>query len=164
MISMIRIDDRLIHGQVVFVWTEYLGVDHIVVANDKVVKNDVQKMLLKMVVPDTIKCNILGVSDAIEILNNPKAENLKILVVVNNPADARRIIEKVKNIPLVNIASYGLIINDLFLKKKVCDTIYVTDEDVKEFNATINTGIKVEYQAVPTNPVQDLSEMLNKIQ
>lgn len=164
MISMIRIDDRLIHGQVVFVWTEYLGVDHIVVANDKVVKNDVQKMLLKMVVPDTIKCNILGVSDAIEILNNPKAENLKILVVVNNPADARRIIEKVKNIPLVNIASYGLIINDLFLKKKVCDTIYVTDEDVKEFNAIINTGIKVEYQAVPTNPVQDLSEMLNKIQ
>ena len=42
MIKMLRIDDRLIHGQIAVVWSKELGVDRIVVANDKVAVNDVQ--------------------------------------------------------------------------------------------------------------------------
>lgn len=43
MISLIRIDDRLIHGQVAVVWTKHLGVNRILVANDQIVNNDVQR-------------------------------------------------------------------------------------------------------------------------
>lgn len=43
MISLVRIDDRLIHGQVAVVWTKHLGVNRILVANDQIVNNDVQK-------------------------------------------------------------------------------------------------------------------------
>lgn len=51
MIKMLRIDDRLIHGQIAVVWSKELGVDRIVVANDKVAVNDVQKATLKMAAP-----------------------------------------------------------------------------------------------------------------
>lgn len=163
MISMIRIDDRLIHGQVAFVWTKHLGVNRIIIANDQIAKNDVQKMSLKMATPDTAKCSILTVNDAIDVLNDPRAENLKILVLVNNPADVRRLIEKVKNVPLVNVANYGRITSDLASKKKVCDTLYVTDEDIAEFHKIINSGIKTEYQVVPTDKPQAVSDMLKKL-
>lgn len=43
MISLVRIDDRLIHGQVAVVWTKHLGVNRILVANDQIVNNEVQK-------------------------------------------------------------------------------------------------------------------------
>ncbi len=48
MISLVRIDDRLIHGQVAVVWTKHLGVNRILVANDQIVNNEVQKMSLRM--------------------------------------------------------------------------------------------------------------------
>ena len=53
MISLVRIDDRLIHGQVAVVWTKHLGVNRILVANDQIVNNEVQKMSLRMAAPDT---------------------------------------------------------------------------------------------------------------
>lgn len=160
MISMVRIDERLIHGQVAFVWTKYLGVNRIIVANDSVARNDIQKMSLKMAVPDTTKCSILAIDEAINVLNDPRAKTLKILIVVNNPADARKIVEKVDEVPFINISNYGLLSRDLSLKKKITDTIYVTDDDIEEFNKIFEYGKRVEYQVVPTNPVKSLEGLL----
>jgi PTS system mannose-specific IIB component len=160
MISMVRIDERLIHGQVAFVWTKYLGVNRIIVANDNVARNDIQKMSLKMAVPDTTKCSILAIDEAINVLNDPRAKTLKILIVVNNPADARKIVEKVEEVPFINISNYGLLSRDLSLKKKITDTIYVTDDDIQEFNKIFEYGKRVEYQVVPTNPVKSLEGLL----
>ncbi|CUU49352.1 PTS system mannose/fructose/N-acetylgalactosamine-transporter subunit IIB [Clostridium beijerinckii] len=160
MISMVRIDDRLIHGQVAFVWTKHLGVNRIIVANDSVAKNDIQKMSLKMAVPDTIKCSILTLDEAINVLNDPRGKSLKILIVVNNPADARKIIEKVDDVPYVNISNYGLLSRDISAKRKVTDTIYATEDDIEEFNKIFKYGKRVEYQVVPTSPVKSLEGLL----
>lgn len=160
MISMLRIDDRLIHGQVAFVWTKHLEVNRIIVANDSVAKNDIQKMSLKMAVPDTIKCSILTLDEAINVLNDPRGKSLKILIVVNNPADARKIIEKVDDVPYVNISNYGLLSRDISAKRKVTDTIYATEDDIEEFNKIFKYGKRVEYQVVPTSPVKSLKGLL----
>ena len=160
MISMVRIDERLIHGQVAFVWTKYLGVNRIIVANDSVSKNDIQKMSLKMAVPDTVKCSVLAIDESINVLNDPRAKTFKILIVVNNPADARKIVEKVEGVPFVNISNYGLLSRELSTKKKVTDTIYVTNDDIEEFNKIFKYGKRVEYQVVPTSPAKSLEGLL----
>jgi PTS system mannose-specific IIB component len=98
MISLVRIDDRLIHGQVAVVWTKHLGVNRILVANDQIVNNEVQKMSLRMAAPDTAKCAIMAVKDAGDVLNDPRSEAMKIMVIVNNAADARRLVEQVPGI------------------------------------------------------------------
>lgn len=61
MITLLRIDNRLIHGQVAMVWTRHLQANRIIVANDEVVKNEVQKAALKMACPPTAKCSVLAV-------------------------------------------------------------------------------------------------------
>jgi PTS system mannose-specific IIB component len=86
MISLVRIDDRLIHGQVAVVWTKHLGVNRILVANDQIVHNDVQK--IRMAAPDTAKCGIMALEDAADVLNDPRSETMKIMVIINNAADA----------------------------------------------------------------------------
>lgn len=50
-ITALRVDDRLIHGQVAMTWTKQLAVQGIVVANDEVANDNTQKMALKMAVP-----------------------------------------------------------------------------------------------------------------
>lgn len=66
MIIQIRVDDRLIHGQIAVVWSKQFNTTHMVVANDKAAANEVQQMALKMATPSGIKVLIRSVDDAIK--------------------------------------------------------------------------------------------------
>lgn len=160
MVKMLRIDDRLIHGQIAVVWSKELGVDRIVVANDKVVKNDVQKATLKMAAPSTIKCSILSVDDACDIFNDPRAEGMKILAIVNNTTDAKRICEKTNKIELFNVGNYGLISENVKDKKKVGDTFYVDETDVENLKAIVDMEIPSVYQLVPTKAAKEIKDLI----
>ena len=162
MIALMRIDNRLIHGQVALVWTKHLGVNRIIVANDDVVKNEVQVATLKMACPSSAKCSVLTVEDAVSVLNDPRAQSLKIFIVVNNPTDARRIAEAVKDVPKVNISNYGHLGNDLNSRTKITDTVYITEQDFEEFARIRDTGKPCQYQVVPDNQPVDMYELIKK--
>ncbi|MFI3618914.1 PTS sugar transporter subunit IIB [Enterococcus avium] len=161
MISMIRLDERLIHGQVAVVWSRYLGVDRIVVANDEILNNETQIMALKMSVPAGIKAFFVSVDKAIALLNNPKSNDLKILVVIDNPKDALKIAEKVQNIPLINLGNYGRMNNpEGKEKRQLSKTIFVSEQDEQVLRQLIDTGVKVNIQPVPTDQDISLNEVL----
>ncbi|WP_394526106.1 PTS system mannose/fructose/N-acetylgalactosamine-transporter subunit IIB [Lacrimispora sp. JR3] len=160
MITMLRIDDRLIHGQIAVLWTKQLSVTHIIVANDKVAANEIQKASLKMAAPANLKCNIMPVQDAIDVVNDPRAKDLKILVIVNNTEDAKTIALKANDLQLFNVGNYGLISEDVSGKKKLGDTFYVNEEDEENLKAILQTGVKSIYQLVPTKPEKPISELI----
>ena len=58
-IVLVRVDDRLIHGQVAVGWTRTVGANHIVVANDEVARDATQKSLLKLAAPVGVKVSTL---------------------------------------------------------------------------------------------------------
>lgn len=93
-------------------------------------------MSLRMAAPDTAKCAIMAVKDAGDILNDPRSEAMKIMVIVNNAADARRLVEQADGIKTLNVANFGRITDNLAAKKRISDTVYVTPEDVADFHAT----------------------------
>ena len=106
MIEQIRVDDRLIHGQVAVVWSKQFGTKHMVVANDAAANNEVQQMTLKMATPDGVKLLIRGVDDAIKVFNNPKSENVKMFVLTNSCVDALKIAQNCK-VQSINVANVG---------------------------------------------------------
>lgn len=69
MIVCLRVDERLIHGQVAMTWTKELKLNGLVVASDEAASNELQKMTLKMAVPEGIKCIIKSVEDVTTILD-----------------------------------------------------------------------------------------------
>src|SRR3712207_8295438 len=89
MITQIRVDDRLIHGQVAVVWTKELNTPLLVVANDDAAKNEVMQMTLKMAVPSGMKLLIRSVDEAIKIFNDPRGKDKRMFVIVNKVSDAR---------------------------------------------------------------------------
>ena len=107
MIKLFRIDERLIHGQIAIKWSRHTGVDSIVVANDHAAENVMIQKSLKMAAPPGIKTVIKTLDAAIATLNDPRCEPLKVLVLVNSPADALKMVRAVKGIPFVNIGNYG---------------------------------------------------------
>lgn len=107
MIVQVRVDDRLIHGQVALVWTKELNASAILVANDEASKNDVAQMTMKMAAPSGKKLLIREVSEAIDVLNDPRGQAMKIFVITNCVKDAYEVAKNVLEIKEVNVANAG---------------------------------------------------------
>jgi PTS system mannose-specific IIB component len=108
MILSLRIDERLIHGQIAMSWSKTLNLQGIVVANDDASSDELQKMSLKMAAPSGVKAIVLSIKDAAGLLNNPRSANMRLMVITTTIADALSLIDKVNgNIEQVNIGNAG---------------------------------------------------------
>ena len=105
MIVCLRVDERLIHGQVAMTWTKELKLNGLVVASDEAASNELQKMTLKMAVPEGIKCIIKSVEDVTTILDDPRSESMRLMVLVPMVKDAVTLCKRYKNIEMVNIGA-----------------------------------------------------------
>lgn len=161
MIKMLRVDERLIHGQVAVSWTKILGITHIVLINNSVVKNDMQKMTLKMAVPAGVKLAIKDVEGGIKLLKDPRTEKMKILIVVKNPFDALKVAQEIKNIDLINLGNYGLLpSNSKKEQKELVNCIRVNEDDLNALNSIAKLGIPFEAQLTPDAPKKDMIKLL----
>lgn len=68
MISLMRIDDRLIHGQVAFGWSTSLGINVILVVNDEAKNDQMKAMALNLAKPNNVTLYIRGVQESGEIV------------------------------------------------------------------------------------------------
>ncbi|MBQ3994013.1 MAG: PTS sugar transporter subunit IIB, partial [Erysipelotrichaceae bacterium] len=70
MLKLIRLDERLIHGQIAIKWSRHTGVDRIIVANDAAAENSVIQQSLMMAAPATCKTAIVSIDKAVALMNN----------------------------------------------------------------------------------------------
>ncbi|MEP7322557.1 MAG: PTS sugar transporter subunit IIB [Saprospiraceae bacterium] len=157
MIKLIRIDDRLVHGQVSFTWTPSLGIDCIVVTNDKVVKDDFQKMTLGLAKPAGVKLLIKSVVDSIVFLNDEKNKHLKILVLINSVKDAHSLAIGVAGIHSINFG--GLRVREG--AKLISKAIAVTEEDIVLIKELLQRDIELEIRQVPTDEKIKVSALIS---
>lgn len=108
MVIELRIDERLAHGQVCVSWSKFFQATHLIIANDAVADDSLQKSIMKMGIPENIKSMFCTVDKAAELINNPKADTLRMFVIVNCPKDAEKLVEATKQrIKDVNLANFG---------------------------------------------------------
>lgn len=161
MIKMMRVDDRLIHGQVAVMWSRELGIQRIIVASDQIAANAIQVNALKMAAPAGVKAAILPIDKAVEILNDPRASQMKILVISNNPEDLLKVAEKIEEKPVLNVANYGRIGGGaLSSKTKISESVYVTDHDTEVLDRINGLGLPIIHQPLPGDPGQDFMKLL----
>lgn len=162
MIKMVRLDERLIHGQIAIKWSRHTGVDRIIVADDAAASNSVVQKSLMMAAPATCKTAIKSVDDAIKLMNDPRAEHLKILTIVSNPTDLCKVLANVKDIPLVNIGNYGRIATAKPGEERHTyrANLYAYPEEVEEFKKALSYGVETVYQTTPEDAPEHLDKVL----
>ena len=84
-ISAVRIDGRLIHGQVANLWTTKLGVTRIMVIDDKVAASDIEKSGLKLARPAGIDLSVLSEKVAADHIKRGGYDSQKVFIVVKRP-------------------------------------------------------------------------------
>lgn len=162
-ITALRIDDRLIHGQVAMTWTRQLKVQGILVANDDAASDNTQKMALKMAVPSGIKVLIKPVEEAIRVLNYPKASKMRILVLTRTVKDALRIRKSVEEIGFLNLGNTGRFDGiDLSEKQIITPTIMLTEQEAEAAKELAKLDSKFCMQQVPNDEQKLVKDVLGE--
>lgn len=86
-INLVRIDDRLIHGQVATVWSKEANAQRIIICSDEVAKDQIRKTLLLQVGPPGVKVSVVDVAKAVRVYNNPKYEKDTVFFLYTCPQD-----------------------------------------------------------------------------
>ena len=147
MVKLVRVDHRLLHGQVVFIWTASIGVDCILIANDDVANDPIQKGILKLSQPTGVKLIFKSVKDSIQALNSGITDKYNLMIITSNVDDGYELASKVEQIRSLNLGNVKLRENTHNLSKLV----HVTDEEEKKLKALAAAGIEVEIRAVPND-------------
>jgi fructoselysine and glucoselysine-specific PTS system IIB component len=147
MIKLTRIDDRLVHGQVAFTWTPALSADCLIVANDKVAKDEFLKMTLNLAKPATAKLLIKSLADTVTFLNDARSKGLKILLIINSVKDAHTLANEVSEIQSVNFG--GLRAKEG--SKSISKAVAVSNDDITLIKEMLTKGIELEVRQVPTD-------------
>ncbi|WP_028984274.1 PTS system mannose/fructose/N-acetylgalactosamine-transporter subunit IIB [Sporolactobacillus terrae] len=149
MISLLRADDRLVHGLVAVSWTNQVQPSILLVANDKAAHDSMMQMTMKMAKPAGVTMAIKSIEDAKKILNNPKYSDRKIFVVTENIKDAYLISQSVSDVDKVNIGTVGI----KYKKEEavsVLPQIKMTSEEFEYANKLEEKGAEVFAQVSPT--------------
>ncbi|MGM0215839.1 PTS sugar transporter subunit IIB [Enterococcus sp. AZ109] len=148
MIKALRVDERLVHGQIAMVWSKELKLKGLVIANDEVSSNDTQKMALQMAVPSNVKSIIKDIDGAVKLLQNPKASEMNLMVLVKTVEDAVKIAKEISTIEYVNIGNAGKMINEQ--KKEITKYVMLTDNEIAALKELVEIYPETAFQAVPS--------------
>lgn len=144
-IVLARVDDRLIHGEVVSVWTPSLSANRIVVVDDQVANDKFNSRVLKALAPNGVKVNVYTVADASEKLKGEPKKGEKIIVLTKTPISFEKMIDNGVEIKAVNLGGMGIRgERQPFIKNVACDP-----EEIQSIKNMRNKNVDVYYQLVP---------------
>ena len=84
MIKLLRVDHRLLHGQVAFSWSSHIGCDCILIANDSVLLDDLRLTTVKLAKPIGVKLVIKSIEDSIKAIKSGVTDKYKLFIVVES--------------------------------------------------------------------------------
>lgn len=151
-IELVRIDDRLIHGQVVMAWSKAVAVKRMVVIDDKVAVDAIRKMLLETVAPPGVKVSVLTAQQGVEALRNNTFGNEKLLLLFTNPMTILTLIDGGIPIDKVNIGGMSFSQGKTQLTKAVS----VNEEDRTAFKKLHEHGVDLHIQILPNDTPVDI--------
>jgi len=143
-----RIDNRLVHGQVIEAWLPHVRAKALVVANDELAEDELRQEIMSLAVPSDVKFLCCRVEETPGVLRRLHAENANqhALVLFASCADARAAHMAGLPFSLVNIGNlhYGP------GKEQVCEHIALGPEDRNCLKYFSENGVEIDFRCVPS--------------
>ena len=168
MIKLVRLDERLIHGQVAARLLKSIDVDTAVVVDDESANSKIATQALLMSVigaglSGRIKTSVKTADVGIRMLNDPRCEPKKIIIVVRDINILYRIANEVPGIQEINIGNYGGIVESDEPRKMIARGFSVNGSEAKIFKEIAKSGKRVYFQPTPDSELIDTEELLKKL-
>jgi PTS system mannose-specific IIB component len=159
-IALVRVDNRLIHGQILEAWIPCLNITSIFVVDDEVASDLFRETVIRMAVPSGIKVHICTVDEFAREYPFHRGKAPKSIVLFSKINDAWTAYSLGFHFDHLNI---GNVYNEVC---KICCTpaVLLNESDIQHINRLRDAGVKIEVQRVPREKPIDLFEIVGKMQ
>lgn len=154
-IVLFRIDERLVHGQIVTAWLGHTQVNKIIVIDDSVASDSFMGSILKMAVPPQVAVDILTVAQSVQLAaEDDRGERL--MIVVKTPEAARKVLMNQLAVQEINLGNSGM----AGKRVKLTDSVYLDENGIQEVNKIVELGYPVYCQTTPSTKRQEWKNIL----
>ena len=155
---IIRIDDRLIHGQVLVGWCNHLNIRHIIVADDEIAREEWEKNLLLLAVTGQMTAEVLPVSEAVTAIHDRLEGKEKCMVLVASPFYIEQMDRHGLKVRTINVGG----IHFKEGRREFLHYLFLSNEEMAVFQKLIQKGYHFVCQDVPDGPQYNLKRVLEK--
>lgn len=153
---LVRIDDRLIHGQVVLGWAKALKPDRIVVASDRVAKSGWERKFYTSSVPSHIRVSFLELEETARQLLNNLFMNESVLILFETVQDVHAVVEKGVTFEDVNVG--GLHFREGAVE--LLPYVFLTEDDRVCLRELVKRGVTLTAQDIPGNEARVINSLV----
>lgn len=157
-VVFLRIDSRLIHGQVAGNWVNNVAPQTLIAASDEAAKDKLRKTLLLQVGPASARTNVLDIAKTVRVYYNPEYAGMRTMIVVENPVDALRLLREGIRVPEINVG--GVTFKNGMTQ--LSEAVYATPEHIQAYKDIDALGVKMTIQQLPNSSRTDMMSRLRE--
>lgn len=154
-IELIRIDDRLIHGQIATTWINNYSIEQVLIINDQILTDKMQQSVISMTAPVNVKVKVFGVDAFLDIYKKTSIQR-RTMIILTNSIDAYRLAKGGVDFKVLNVG--GMRYENG--RVKIAKAVSVTEREREAFEQLLHMGIDVQVQIVPRDELHDMKEIL----
>ncbi|MDI9569787.1 MAG: PTS sugar transporter subunit IIB [Pseudomonadota bacterium] len=156
---LVRVDNRLVHGQIIEAWAPYLKIARIIVVDDEAANDFFRATVIKMAVPSEMTVEIRSVEDFVREALGEAPGGARSLVLFSRIWDALRAYALGFVFQKLNI---GNIYND-DCRHRLSACVLLSDEDLDSIRSLLQRGVNIEVRRVPRERPVNITEALKGI-
>jgi len=157
MIILYRVDDRLVHGQVVEGWVPHLQAEELAVVSDEIAADEMLLTIMRFATPEGVALKVMTVAEAALYLPGAESSSRKVLLLLPGLAEAVALTEKGFKIPSLNIGGMHYSAGK---NLSIGKAIFLNDQDCAALRTLSAAGIKIEGRGVPSDTPLNLMEAI----
>ena len=155
-IEFVRIDDRLLHGQVVTTWIKKYEIEQVIIVSEEVANDKLRQTILKTAAPEGIKVVFFSPEKFISVYHTVPIKR-RTMMLFTNPKEVWECVDGKVDFNYLNVGN----MSKTDVNKKITAGVAVTDADRNYFKNIIDKGIKVEIQMVPNDKSENIKSYIN---
>lgn len=155
-IKLLRVDHRLIHGQVGFTWTKFLQANAILIASDQLLLDSLKMTAMKMAVPSGVKLVMKNIEDSAKALNSGVTDKYNLLILCESVEDVYELTSKVPMLKEVNLGG----MKDGADRKQISKSVHLSEGDIQLIKKMEEKGIRFNVQMVPDDQSIDINKLI----
>ena len=153
-VVLYRIDDRLIHGQVMTGWSRLYDAQRIIVVDNETAENSFLRQVMEMSVPRGMDVKILNEEEGMKpVLSD--SEEMKTIVLTKTPQAMKKLLDAGADMKQLNVGGMGYVAG----RKRVLRNIQMSSEELDILNKIAEKGVEVFCQIVPDGKRIELSKV-----
>ncbi len=155
-VVLTRVDDRLVHGQVVEGWVPFVDADSIYIVNDDICKDESRCRIMRMILPGHLILKVISVAELVKVLEGD--DHRKLVLLFYSLTDVLKAVEQGAALTEINIGNLHHVRGGV----EVSPSVFLNRADIVVVRSLLNKGIRIEARDVPEGRYYDLCHLMEE--